>query len=86
MRRNVAVYAILICLSTSTALRAQTPADRAAEVFRNMDTNHDGTISLAEWQAAGRRERGFKLIDTDHDGQITPTELRAAAARYRNAR
>ena len=40
----------------------------------------DGALSLEEWKAAGRRDRGFAMIDADHDGKVTPDELRAAAA------
>ena len=43
-----------------------------------VDTNSDGALDLAEWKAAGRRERGFTMIDADKDGKVTPAELRAA--------
>jgi Ca2+-binding EF-hand superfamily protein len=69
----------------ATTAQAQPPAgtsDRVHQMFVQADTNHDGVLSLDEWKAAGRRERGFKMIDANHDGQVTPEELKAAAAKY----
>lgn len=63
---------------------AASPTERGAEMFAKADTNGDGVLTLDEWKAAGRRERGFAFIDADHDGKVTPDELKAAAARFRN--
>lgn len=51
-------------------------------MFVKADTNHDGVLSLDEWKAAGRRERGFGMIDTNGDGKVTSAELKAAMAKY----
>lgn len=60
------------------------PAPRAdaalTQALDRYDTNDDGKISLTEWTAAGRQERGFRQFDTDSDGFIVMSELRAASA------
>ncbi|WP_260928777.1 EF-hand domain-containing protein [Novosphingobium sp. 9] len=61
---------------------AQASADKMKAMFDAADTNHDGKITLAEWQAAGRRERGFNYIDANHDGAITLAEMQAAMAKF----
>ena len=74
------LFAALVPVSAMT----QTPPapDRAQAAFDKADSNRDGSLTLAEWTAAGRRERGFKMIDADGDGKVTPGELRAAMAKY----
>lgn len=72
----------LIAMASPIAAVAQAAPDVAKAMFDKADANHDGAISLAEWKAAGRRERGFNIIDADHDGKVTPAELAAAAAKY----
>ena len=48
------------------------PAPMAAW-FAQVDTNGDGAISFAEFQADFRRY--FDLLDTNHDGEIAPDEV-----------
>lgn len=59
---------------------------QAQKRFAAADTNDDGALSLAEWQAAGRRQRGFEMLDADKDGRVTPLEIRSAAERAGAAR
>lgn len=48
-------------------------------LFKKVDTNDDGQISLSEAQAnAPRLAEHFNEIDTDHNGQISQDERRAA--------
>ena len=61
---------------------ASAPDDPVQAMFDKADANRDGVLTLEEWKAAGRRERGFSMIDADRDGKLTPEELRAAAAKY----
>ncbi|MFZ0931012.1 MAG: EF-hand domain-containing protein [Syntrophobacteraceae bacterium] len=43
-------------------------------MFREMDTDHDGKISKAEWMAF--QEKQFKMLDKNGDGFITKDEVR----------
>ena len=54
--------------------------------LKDMDTDHDGRWSKAEWLAGGRNAKGFDRMDTNHDGYLTPDELRAGRAAMRAAR
>jgi hypothetical protein len=47
------------------------------------DANKDGKWDLAEWLAAGRRERGFRFLDTNKDGFLTADEIKAGVERLR---
>ena len=44
-------------------------------MFKEMDTDHDGRISKAEWMAF--QEKQFKRLDKNGDGFITKDEVRA---------
>jgi len=47
----------------------------AHDLFKKMDTNHDGKISAAEHTAAAQEM--FNRMDSDHDGKITAAETEA---------
>jgi opacity protein-like surface antigen len=51
--------------------------------FDAMDADHDGTITLDEWKAAGRREERFNDIDVNHTGRISREDLRAYMQKMR---
>ena len=46
------------------------------EMAEKADTNHDGTITRAEFDAAAKAR--FDAADTNHDGKLTSAERRAA--------
>lgn len=46
------------------------------EMAEKADTNHDGTITRAEFDAAAKAR--FDAADTNHDGKLTAAERRAA--------
>jgi hypothetical protein len=78
---------LLLALFAATPLCAQAapatpPAGGPAAFFAKADTDKNGTLSLAEWEAAGRRERGFKLLDTDSSGSMTQAELAEGVKKY----
>ncbi|MEQ7154571.1 hypothetical protein [Brevundimonas aurifodinae] len=71
--------------SPSSAPQPPAPAQASAETspavaqaLAQYDTDDDGKISLAEWTAAGRQERGFRRFDTNADGFMVEAELQAA--------
>ncbi len=51
-------------------------AHKLREMAEKADTNHDGTITRAEFDAAAKAR--FDTADTNHDGKLTPEERRAA--------
>jgi Ca2+-binding EF-hand superfamily protein len=57
--------------------------------FNALDTNHDGSVSKAELQAAEQRalqlraQAQFKQLDTNHDGQLNLQEFMAGAPTQR---
>jgi Ca2+-binding EF-hand superfamily protein len=52
--------------------------ERLTERFREIDTNNDGYISLAETRAMAIAQ--FERMDLNHDGKLTPEEWRRAYA------
>lgn len=48
---------------------------KAAEV----DTNDDGRLTVAEWEAAGGKRSGFDTLDYNKDGVLTRQEFRSNA-------
>lgn len=47
-----------------------------------LDTDDDGAVSRAEWEAAGKPADKFAQIDTDGDGLITAAEAEAFHAAH----
>ena len=79
----------------SAVTRAQFVA-KADAGFKEMDTNHDGSLSTTELQAVQTKElqqqraalqaklqAEFKQLDTNKDGQLSPQEFAAAGANLR---
>lgn len=91
---NTLLMLTIALAATTTAATAQTtqsdalpspPGEgRTVGGFDAIDTNEDGTISLAEWKAAGRREQGFKFMDADGDHKLTKEELMEGIKKFRN--
>ena len=83
---------ILLTLSASALIAASAHAENGketgkkggrptpAEMFQKIDSDGNGTISVAEAAAAERTKRmaeNFSTIDTNGDGELTPEELKA---------
>jgi len=80
-----------VTLSEFKAMEAR----REARMFARLDTNKDGKISQAEFDAAPRREhqagetprpagmrgRFFQMMDANGDGVVTKAEMEAAGQR-----
>ncbi|GAA3763506.1 hypothetical protein GCM10022270_23340 [Terriglobus aquaticus] len=54
-------------------VRQQTPAERAAHILDEWDTNKDGVLTKAE--CPDRIQAQFDAIDTNHDGKLNSEEL-----------
>ena len=67
--------ACIVCASCALAWSAGAAAQvtRTAEYLEQMDTDGDGRVSLAEYQAWMRY--GFDRMDRNGDGVLTPDEL-----------
>jgi Ca2+-binding EF-hand superfamily protein len=59
-------------------------ANRLHQMAEKADTNHDGTITRAEFDAAAKAR--FDTADADHDGKLTAAERRAAWKAMRGER
>jgi Ca2+-binding EF-hand superfamily protein len=74
------------------ACAANKPHKTAADVFKALDKNGDGKITLDEFTARAKGDKEFtaKLtsrfnkIDANHDGVITSDELKAAWTKTAN--
>jgi hypothetical protein len=55
-----------------TKEQAQRMLDAANAAFNDVDTNHDGKLSLSE--ATYRPLKAFDAMDANHDGVLTPAE------------
>lgn len=68
----------LSLLVSAFPVAAQQPPAQPGKFFDATDTNKDGVLSKAEWEAAGRRPEGFAMMDTNKDGKVTKAEGQAA--------
>ena len=59
---------------TGTAASPEPEEAEYAKVFNEMDTNNDGGIDRAEWQAQGHDDASFGHIDANHDDKIDRSE------------
>jgi len=78
-----------VALFAGTALAGSPPTSDAPRDEMRADTDHDGRISRAEWDAAGsqRRSDWFDKLDLNKDGYISQDEMRQAReTRHANMR
>ena len=77
----------LLALGSSAVLAVDTakPALSGAELLKQLDKNHDGTVSLEEFKAGPmnmkeplKAEENFKKQDRNHDGKLNAEELAPA--------
>ena len=81
-------------LLASVALAQQTNpadaprADRRGEAFAEADSNRDGLLTLAEFQAARSRKLAeqFQRMDANRDGTLTSEEMSQARQHMRSSR
>jgi Ca2+-binding EF-hand superfamily protein len=84
MNRNLLLAAVVLASGTAALLAAEGNApDRSAregEMFKRLDTNHDGVLTKDELQAKGaqRVAQSFDKLDRDKDGMVTQEEMKEA--------
>ncbi len=73
-RRQAIAMAITALIGAATPARA-----KDSSLVGQFDTDHDGTVDLAEAKKAGSDL--FDKLDVDHDGTLTVKELRGRMSR-----
>ncbi|USQ94334.1 EF-hand domain-containing protein [Caulobacter sp. RL271] len=56
------------------------------DIFKRWDTNSDGAVDKAEWDATGRPADRFAMLDANKDGKVTLDEMKAAFEKMRQRR
>jgi len=89
MKTTLSCCLVAVALFAGTALAGDKPTSDAPRDEMRADTDHDGRISRAEWDAAGSQRRidWFDKLDLNHDGYISQDEMRQAReTRHANMR
>lgn len=80
MNKPLIFIALSLPLSSTLAQQAPpAPAERAARMFENLDTNKDGKLSREEMPE--RLRENFSRVDTNSDGSISKEEHVAVVSR-----
>ena len=86
---KVAAAAAVLCVfawasaSAAEGKKGDRPKRDPAEMFKKLDTNSDGKISLEEWLKApfakdeAKAKERFTKLDTDKDGFLSLDEFKA---------
>jgi len=84
----LAALGLSLCTGNAAAQQGQRAHGPGHLTFASMDTDHDGTISLAEFKAAheAELEAHFKRKDTNGDGVLSKEELANWRAHKRRQR
>jgi Ca2+-binding EF-hand superfamily protein len=74
MKALPVVTAMLLCwtLLAPPVAHAQRQAPEGQMRFRNMDTDHDGVITRAEWRGS---DQAFRRLDKNNDGVLSGDEI-----------
>ncbi|MBI3838875.1 MAG: EF-hand domain-containing protein [Planctomycetia bacterium] len=96
MRKLTAVFLAFVVLIATTAPAQAAKGKKSQrtpeQVFKRLDTNRDGALSLAELvgkrtdEKAIKAEQAFKRLDKDGDGSVTLSEFRAHNAGKKKAK
>lgn len=79
--RFIAAASLMLCANAlyaepddnSDAVQGHMHGKTGEMMFKNMDTNHDGVVSRAEFNVFNAKR--FKELDANHDGKITQEEV-----------
>lgn len=82
------IAAALAVIALAGGAAAQEPAKPAKKFpyFTESDTDKDGYLTQAEWDASGRAPKRFARVDADKDGKVSRAELHEATVAARAAR
>ena len=93
MRRLLLLAGIVLATSSfaETTTKSNQPGDRKSytgSMFQNMDTDQDGNISRAEYEAGLRKKMEkrmahFNAMDADGNGLVSKTEAMEAKKRMK---
>ncbi len=72
-RLTLAAAAVTLVATASLVPQAHAATGHAAHFIARWDTDHDGTLDVAEINKAG--DVAFSRLDTDHDGTLDKQEL-----------
>ena len=89
MKTTLSTCLVAVALFAGTAMAGEPPTSDAPRDEMRADTDHDGRVSRAEFDAAGseRRNDWFDKLDLNKDGYITQDEMRQAReTRHANMR
>jgi EF hand domain-containing protein len=89
MKTTLSRCLVAVTLFAGTAMAGSPPTPDAPRDEMRADTDHDGRISRAEYDAAAsqRRSDWFDKLDLDKDGYITQEEMhQARQTRHSNMR
>lgn len=80
MKTTLSCCVVAVALFAGTAMAGSPPTSDAPRDEMRADTDHDGRVSRAEYDAAAsqRRNDWFDKLDLDKDGYITQEEMRQA--------
>ena len=73
-------YSVVIAsliMGTAAAQYAAKPGKKFP-YFAESDTDKDGYLTQAEWDASGRGPKRFLRVDADKDGKVSRAELHEA--------
>jgi EF hand domain-containing protein len=89
MKTTLSLSLVAVALFAGTAMADSPPTSDAPRDEMRADTDHDGRISRAEYDAAASQRRGdwFDKLDLNKDGYISQDEMqKARETRHANMR
>lgn len=74
---TASLFATLIAVPLIAQTPPPPPGRMNGERFKAADSNKDGALSRAEWDAAQRANDPFTRMDSNKDGKVTEAEMQA---------
>jgi len=75
-----ALAAVPLFAQTSAPATSEARSEKQAERFKAADTNRDGALDRAEWEAQRRANDPFSRADANKDGRLSEAEMQAMRA------